>query len=71
MRGWRNTESSYLRAEMMDNLLNLAMLACATVGSILLGILAAYGILRVGFGIMRSQPTVQIKASRPQPARSL
>lgn len=52
----------------MDNLLNLAMLACATVGSMVLGILAAYGILRAGFAIMRPQPAVRIKASRPEPA---
>jgi hypothetical protein len=52
----------------MDNLLNLAMLACATVGSMVLGILAAYGILRAGFAIMRPQSAVRIKASRPEPA---
>jgi hypothetical protein len=56
---------------MMENLLNLTMLACATVGSMVFGILAAYGILRVGFAIMRPQPAVRIKANRPQPARSL
>lgn len=55
----------------MENLLNLAMLACATVGSMVFGILAAYGIMRVGFAIMRPQPAVQIKANRPQPARSM
>jgi len=53
---------------MMDNLLNLAMLACATVGSMVFGILTAYGVLRVGFAIMRPQPAVPIKASRPEPA---
>jgi hypothetical protein len=56
---------------MMENLLNLAMLACATVGSMVLGILAAYGILRVGFALMRPQPAVRIEANRPEPARSL
>jgi hypothetical protein len=55
----------------MENLLNLAMLVCASVGSLVFGILAAYGILRVGFAMMRPQPAVPIKANRPQPARSL
>ncbi|MGP8252826.1 MAG: hypothetical protein ACLQHF_12385 [Terracidiphilus sp.] len=56
---------------MMANLLNLAMLACATVGSMVFGILAAYAILRVGFAIMRPQPAVRIKATRPEPAGML
>lgn len=55
----------------MENLLNLAMLVCASVGSMVFGILAAYGILRVGFALMRPQQAVRIKASRPEPARSL
>jgi ABC-type glycerol-3-phosphate transport system permease component len=55
----------------MENLLNLAMLICATVGSMVFGILAAYGILRLGFALMRPQPALRIEASRPAPARSL
>jgi len=55
----------------MENLLNLAMLACATVGSMVFGILAAYGILRVGFGMMRPQPPVRIEANQPEPAGML
>jgi hypothetical protein len=32
------------------------MLICASVGSMAFGILAAYGVLRVGFALMRPQP---------------
>ncbi len=46
----------------MADLLNFAMLVCATVGSMALGILAAYGILRVGFALMRRQP-------KPEPVK--
>jgi hypothetical protein len=50
------------------NLLNLAMLVCAAVGSMAFGILAAYGILRAGFALIRpvSRPGVQAK---PEVAR--
>jgi uncharacterized protein (DUF2062 family) len=37
----------------MENILNFAMLVCATVGSMAFGILAAYWILRAGFAIIR------------------
>lgn len=37
----------------MANLLDLAMLVLAILGSLAFGILAAYGILRVGFALMR------------------
>jgi hypothetical protein len=37
----------------MADLLNLAMLICASAGSMAFGILAAYWILRVGFALMR------------------
>jgi hypothetical protein len=37
----------------MADLLNLAMLVCASAGSMGFGILAAYGILRAGFALMR------------------
>jgi hypothetical protein len=40
----------------MADALNLAMLICASAGSLALGILAAYGILRAGFALMRPQP---------------
>jgi len=51
------------KGEQMTDLLNLAMLVCASVGSMAFGILAAYGILRVGFALMRPQPLpVTVKA---------
>jgi ABC-type glycerol-3-phosphate transport system permease component len=56
---------------MMANLLNLAMLACAAVGSMVFGILAAYAILRMGFALMRPQPAVRIETNRPEPAGML
>ncbi len=40
----------------MSDLLNLFMLVCAIVGSMVFGILAAYGILRTGFALLRPQP---------------
>lgn len=56
---------------MMVNLLNLAMLICVSVGSMVIGILAAYWILRCGFALMRPQAPVRIKAERPEPAGTL
>jgi hypothetical protein len=47
----------------MSDLLNLAMLVCAAVGSMAFGILAAYGILRVGFALLRPQ-------KRPVPVKA-
>jgi hypothetical protein len=48
----------------MSDLLNLVMLICAAVGSMAFGVLAAYGIFRIGFGLMKPQPrSVQVKAS--------
>jgi hypothetical protein len=54
----------------MADLLNLAMLVCATISALVFGILSAYAILRVGFALMRppSQPAVK---PRPEMARSL
>jgi hypothetical protein len=37
----------------MADLLNLVMLICASVGSLAFGILAAYGVLRMGFALMK------------------
>ena len=44
-------------------MLDLAMLVCATVGSLAFGILAAYGVLRVGFSLLRPQ-------RRPAPVKA-
>ncbi len=40
----------------MADLLNLAMLVCASVGATAFSILAAYSILRVGFALLRPRP---------------
>jgi hypothetical protein len=53
----------------MADLLNLAMLICASVGSMAFGILAAYGILRAGFALMRPKTKrVELK-TQPEVAR--
>jgi len=49
----------------MANLLDLAMLICASVGAMAFGILAAYAILRAGFALMR--PRQPKPAVKPQP----
>jgi len=40
----------------MTDLLNFGMLVGAGVGSMAFGVLAAYGIFRVGFTVMRPRP---------------
>jgi len=37
----------------MTDLLNFLMLVCASIGAMMFGILAAYGILRSAFSVMR------------------
>jgi hypothetical protein len=51
----RQSQERFLKWSEMEGLWNLAMLICASVGSLAFGILAAYGILRMGFALMRSQ----------------
>ena len=47
----------------MADLFNLVMWACAAVGAWALGVLAAYGMFRVGFTLMRPrQRAVPVKA---------
>ena len=55
----------------MADLLNFAMLICASVGSMAFGILAAYGILRVSFALMRPQPRPVAVKARPEVAQVL
>ena len=45
---------------MMDTL-NLVMLVCASVGSLALGVLSAYAVLRGAFALMRPQPKLMVK----------
>jgi hypothetical protein len=37
----------------MADVFNLVMLICAAVGAMAFGVLAAYGVFRVGFALMR------------------
>ena len=53
----------------MSDLLNLAMLICASVAALVFGVLAAYGILRVAFVCMRPRPAVAPVKPRPEMAR--
>jgi hypothetical protein len=55
----------------MADILNLVMLVCASIGSMAFGILAAYGILRTGFALMRPQRRAVAVKTRPQVARVL
>ena len=43
----------------MVDALNLVMLVCAAIGSMAFGVLAAYGIFRVGFALMKPR-TAQV-----------
>ena len=53
----------------MTDLLNFAMLICASVGSMIFGILAAYGILRAGFAMMRPRPRPVMVKTQPETAQ--
>jgi hypothetical protein len=53
----------------MTDFLNLGMLICASVGSMAFGVLAAYGILRVGFALMRPQARREPVETRVEVAR--
>jgi ABC-type glycerol-3-phosphate transport system permease component len=54
----------------MTDLLNLAMLVCAAVGSMAFGILAAYAILRMGFSLMRRQAEPVVAKVQTQTVRA-
>lgn len=62
-------ETGHAMAGAMADLLNLAMLVCAAIGSMAFGILAAYGVLRVGFALMRPQRRPAEAKTRPEVAR--
>jgi len=55
----------------MADLLNFVMLICASVGSMALGVLAAYAIFRVGFSLMRPRPKAVPMKAQPEAARVL
>jgi hypothetical protein len=52
----------------MADLLNLAMLIGASVGSLAFGVLAAYGILRVGFALICPHPRLIAVKVQPEAA---
>lgn len=53
----------------MTDLLNMLMLVCAAVGSMAFGVLAAYGIFRTTFGLMRPHQDEPVPAkARPEAA---
>ena len=52
-------------------MMDLAMLVCAAVGSMVFGILAAYGILRIGFALMRRPARAAVVKTQPEVARAL
>lgn len=52
----------------MTDLLNLAMLICASIAALAFGILAAYGILRIGFAFLRPRPRPTVK-TQPEMAQ--
>jgi len=56
-------------AEEMTDLLNVAMLIAASVGSMALGVLGAYAIFRVGFAWLRQQPRTPAVKTQPEAAR--
>jgi hypothetical protein len=45
----------------MTGVVNFVMLIAASVGSMAMGILAAYGVLRAGFAMMRPQRQLAVK----------
>jgi ABC-type glycerol-3-phosphate transport system permease component len=51
-------------------MVDLIMLVGASIGSVAFSILAAYGILRVGFALMRPQRRTAATSVRPQVARA-
>jgi hypothetical protein len=58
----------------MQDFMNLVMLVCASLASMGLGVFAAYGVFKAGFGLMRWHTQAQLPAgvkARAQVARVL
>jgi hypothetical protein len=53
----------------MGDLLNLSMLILASIGSMAFGILAAYGILRAGFALLKPVNRPLPVKTQPETAR--
>ena len=58
-------------ARSMADFFNLAMLVSASIGSMVFGILAAYGILRAGFALLSPQRKPAAVKVQPEAARVL
>ncbi len=54
----------------MTDLFNLAMLVCAAIGAMGLGVFAAYGIFRIGFALMRPRTATSVTV-KTQPEAAL
>jgi hypothetical protein len=54
----------------MTDLINVTMLVCAAIGSMAFGVLAAYGIFKIAFALMRPRPAAAI-AVKSQPEVAL
>jgi len=52
----------------MADILNLAVLIGGSVGSLAFGVLAAYGILRVGFALISPRPRLVTAKVQPEAA---
>ena len=64
----RAAKVSNLGAVEVTNILDLLMLICASLGALAFGILSAYGILRVGFALMRGPRRPALLKTQPQTA---
>jgi hypothetical protein len=53
----------------MTDLVNFVMLIAASIGSMAFGVLAAYGVLKAGFALMRPQSQSVILKARARVAR--
>ena len=53
----------------MTDIWNFVMLVCATIGSLMFGVLAAYGIFRTAFALMRLEPRHPVIKTQPEAAR--
>ncbi len=57
------------KRRIMTDLVNFMMLIAASIGSLALGVLAAYGLLRAGFSLMRPQRHDMVVEARAREAR--
>jgi hypothetical protein len=66
-RTWVGTQRAHVgltKVDWMTDLMNLAMLICASIAALVFGVFAAYGILRIAFLLMRPrQRTAPVKQS--------